>query len=180
MPASHNLLDASGPRSVDRDHRRAQLPWRIRESGRPLTRLSSSVNARPACGSFSNQDSLEICPLTGVDQKRPANVQNDANSPLRTSIGTGHSRPIGAVGVVSGLPQVATIGADIPVRQLRAKSGCRIPSPELGGEAALQTASPSCGKAMMDERCRQDPMNESRSGLRTSACVVSMPWGYPG
>ena len=26
-------------------------------------------------------------------------------------------------------------------------------------------------------KCRQDLMNESRSGLRTSACVVSMPWG---
>jgi len=28
-----------------------------------------------------------------------------------------------------------------------------------------------------EEGCRQDLMNESRSGLRTSACVVSMPWG---
>ena len=60
---------------------------------------------------------------------------------------------------------------------LSAKSGCRIPSLELEGDAALQTASPSCGKAIVDERCRQDLMNESRSGLRTSACVVSMPWG---
>jgi hypothetical protein len=32
----------------------------------------------------------------------------------------GHSRPIGAVGVMSGLPPIATVGADIPVRQLRA------------------------------------------------------------
>jgi hypothetical protein len=31
----------------------------------------------------------------------------------------GHSRPNWAVGVMSGLPPVATVGADIPVRQLR-------------------------------------------------------------
>jgi hypothetical protein len=35
----------------------------------------------------------------------------------------GYSRPIGAVGVVSGLPPIVTVGADIPVRQLRANSG---------------------------------------------------------
>jgi hypothetical protein len=50
-----------------------------RENGRTQTRLSSSVNTRPACGSFSTQDSLEICPLIGVDQKRPASDRNDAN-----------------------------------------------------------------------------------------------------
>ena len=30
---------------------------------------------------------------------------------------------MGAVGVVSGLPPIATVGADIPVRQLRANNG---------------------------------------------------------
>jgi hypothetical protein len=34
--------------------------------------------------------------------------------------GLGHSRPNLAVRVMSGLPPVATVGADIPVRQLRA------------------------------------------------------------
>jgi hypothetical protein len=56
----------------------------VRENGRTQTRFSSSANTRPACGSFSIQDSLERCPLIGVDQKRPASDQNDANSPKRT------------------------------------------------------------------------------------------------
>jgi hypothetical protein len=57
-----------------------------RENGRTQTRLSSSVNARSACASFSTQDSLEIRPLIGVDQKRPASDQNGANSPKRTLV----------------------------------------------------------------------------------------------
>jgi hypothetical protein len=40
---------------------------------------------------------------------------------LRSELG--HSRPNLAVRVMSGLPPVATVGADIPVRQLRANFG---------------------------------------------------------
>jgi hypothetical protein len=55
-----------------------------RENGRTQTRLSTSVNTLPACGSFSTQGSLEICPLIGADQKRWAGDRHDANSPERT------------------------------------------------------------------------------------------------
>src|SRR3984893_14912972 len=78
-----------------------------RENGRTQTRLSSSVNTRPACGSFSIQDSLEICPLIGVDQKRPASDQNDANSPKRTTMGCRH-KPLSA----RNMRQVKLTGSD--------------------------------------------------------------------
>jgi hypothetical protein len=52
------------------------------------------------------------------------------------------------------------------------------PSPEGEGSSFAITFSVGCRYfGATAERCRQDLMNESRSGLRTSACVVSMPWG---
>ena len=48
---------------------------------------------------------------------------------------------------------------------LRAKSGHRRPSLELEGEAALQTAFPSCGKAMTEERCRSRPDEREQVGV---------------
>src|SRR5271168_2002415 len=45
---------------------------------------------------------------------------------LRAMSRMGHSRPNRAVDVMSGLPRVAIVGADVPVRQLRAISESQI------------------------------------------------------
>jgi hypothetical protein len=42
---------------------------------------------------------------------------------------------------------------------------------------SLLIVRPECGCCPRPGPCRQDWMNASRSGLRTSACVVSMPCG---
>lgn len=47
-------------------------------------------------------------------------AQNDAIGPKWTLVGYVHSRPNWAALIMSGLPPVATVGADIPARQLRA------------------------------------------------------------
>jgi hypothetical protein len=49
----------------------------------------------------------------------------DAKDHDRSMSHLGHSRPNWAVRVMSGLPPVATVGADLPVRQLRANAPCR-------------------------------------------------------
>ena len=54
--------------------------------------------------------------------ERPAVGHSDAISPKQTLVGYGHSRPNWAALIMSGLPPVATVGADIPARQLRARS----------------------------------------------------------
>jgi hypothetical protein len=47
------------------------------------------------------------------------------------------------------------------------------------GEGPAKVTSPRLQQAFW-RRNYQDWMNASRSGLSTSACVVSIPWGKPG
>ena len=57
----------------------------------------------------------------------------------------GHSRPNLAVRVMSGLRPVATVGADIPVRQLRGTTevGIKRPTNAIGHSRSPASRSPS-------------------------------------